>query len=729
VGGSRSRAMGKITDILPGTHLCLLYRSEEERQAVLTEYIRRGLEAGERVLYIADTPGGLEIREFLQKAGIDVREAERRDQLRFITAEEAYLREGRFDPKAMLDLLREDTKEALDQGFTGLRATGEMTWALRGFPGSERLIEYEALLNDFFPGSACIGLCQYDVRRFPPEILLDVLRTHPVAAIGTHLHENPFYIPPEEFLRGVADEVTLGRWLGTLEDRRKILTSLQGYADALAERVKELSCVGGLRELVMREDLGLPEIFEAALPIIRSGWRWPDRVQVRIEFEGKVYATPGFTESPWRKVAPLKRKGMEVGKIEVAYPDPPPEPDPFLPEETELLANIAHTLSRLIETRHAHGQIRYLNSLLWAIRNVNQLIARERDRDRLLQGICETLVSTRGYLKAWIALWDESGALLTAKEAGLGEHFLPLLEGLRQGKKPLCVRMALEKSDPILIENPLSACAECPLAQWYGSRKVMAMRLENAGKVYGVLVVSVPGEVDVGEMERNLLKEVAGDIALGLKALELEEEAKRAEEAHRTLVQNSLQGLAIIQDGRVVFANPALAEISGYTVEELLALSPEEIEAVVHPEDRERVLKTMRERLAGKEVPARRNSAFCAKTVPCVGWRPWPLAWNTGAGRPSRSLTWTSRSGSGRKKGRLSSSNASPCSIGQARRSSKRYRIPSGCMRRCIGLWLSSCPRRPSSWHSKSPRRKRRRFTFSIKAAVTLPEKFPKGKD
>jgi hypothetical protein len=70
----------------------------------------------------------------------------------------------------------------------------------------------------------------------------------------------------------------------------------------------------------MREDLGLPEIFEAALPIIRSGWRWPDRVQVRIEFEGKVYATPGFTESPWRKVAPLKRKGMEVGKIEVAYP-------------------------------------------------------------------------------------------------------------------------------------------------------------------------------------------------------------------------------------------------------------------------------------------------------------------------------------------------------------------------------------------------------------------------
>lgn len=613
VVGGRFRGIEKIAGIVPGTHLCLLYRDEGERWAVLVEYIRGGLEAGERVMYIADASSGREIRELLQHAGIDVGKAEGRDQLRFLTAEEAYLREGRFDPEAMIALLREGTKEALDQGFTGLRVTGEMTWALRGLPGSERLMEYEALLNDFFPGSSCIGLCQYDVRRFPPEILLDVLRTHPVAAIGTHLHENPFYISPKEFLRRAKDQDTLDRWLGTLEDRRKVLASLQGHADALAERVKELSCLGKLRELVMREDLGLPEIFEAALPIIRSAWRRPDLAEVRIEFEGKVYASPGFTESPWRRAAPLRRKGAEVGKIEVAYPDPPPEHDPFLPEETELLSTIVHILSWLVEIRHERDKIRYLNALLRAIRNVNQLIARERDRDRLLQGICETLISTRGYLSAWIALWDESGALLTAKEAGLGESFLPLLAELKKGKRPPCVRMAMEKIDSVLIENTLSTCTECPLASWYGFRKAMVVRLENAGKTYGILAVSVPGEVGLEEEERGLLKEVAGDIALALKALELEEERERAEEAYRTLVQNSLQGLAILQDGRVVFANPALAEISGYTVEELLALSPEEVGALVHPEDRERVLQRMRERLAGKEVPPRQEFRFLRK--------------------------------------------------------------------------------------------------------------------
>ncbi|HEU68774.1 MAG TPA: hypothetical protein ENN53_06150 [Candidatus Acetothermia bacterium] len=196
----------------------------------------------------------------------------------------------------------------MGRGFTGLRVTGERTWVLRGLPGSERLIEYEAL----------------------------------------------------------------------------------------AERVKELSCIGGLGELAMREDLSVPEILEASLEVIRSGWRCPDLVQVRIEFEGRAYTTPGFTESPWRKAAPLRRGGSEVGRVEVVYPDPPPEREPFLPEEAELLSDIAHRLSQLIELRHERDQLRHLNAVLRAIRNVNQLIVREREVGALIQKACGLLAETRG---------------------------------------------------------------------------------------------------------------------------------------------------------------------------------------------------------------------------------------------------------------------------------------------------------------------------------------------
>jgi PAS domain S-box-containing protein len=80
---------------------------------------------------------------------------------------------------------------------------------------------------------------------------------------------------------------------------------------------------------------------------------------------------------------------------------------------------------------------------------------------------------------------------------------------------------------------------------------------------------------------------------------------KQAEEAYRTLVENSLQGLLIIQDFRVVFANKQVERISGYTVAELLAWSPEAFMDQVHEEDRVAVAERLRAHLAGEPVPAR----------------------------------------------------------------------------------------------------------------------------
>jgi len=52
----------------------------------------------------------------------------------------------------MIALLRSQTERALAEGYAALRVTGEMSWASRDLPGSERLIDYEAKL--FCPGDA-----------------------------------------------------------------------------------------------------------------------------------------------------------------------------------------------------------------------------------------------------------------------------------------------------------------------------------------------------------------------------------------------------------------------------------------------------------------------------------------------------------------------------------------------------------------------------------------------
>ena len=77
-----------------------------------------------------------------------------------------------------------------------------------------------------------------------------------------------------------------------------------------------------------------------------------------------------------------------------------------------------------------------------------------------------------------------------------------------------------------------------------------------------------------------------------------------AEEAYQSLVDNSLHGLAIFQDGRIVFCNHALAAISGFSVPELRGLTREEAASRVHPDDRERVLAAMQAHLRGQAVPA-----------------------------------------------------------------------------------------------------------------------------
>ncbi len=79
---------------------------------------------------------------------------------------------------------------------------------------------------------------------------------------------------------------------------------------------------------------------------------------------------------------------------------------------------------------------------------------------------------------------------------------------------------------------------------------------------------------------------------------------KESEEKYRTVVEKSLQGIGILQDVKIVFANNALAEILGYTVKELYSLSAEEVVNLIYIEDRDLVLKRHKERLNGKKVPS-----------------------------------------------------------------------------------------------------------------------------
>lgn len=44
-------------------------------------------------------------------------------------------------------------------------------------------------------------ICTYDLAKFDGELVVDIMRTHPMIIIGGILQENPFFVPPDEFLQ------------------------------------------------------------------------------------------------------------------------------------------------------------------------------------------------------------------------------------------------------------------------------------------------------------------------------------------------------------------------------------------------------------------------------------------------------------------------------------------------------------------------------------------------
>jgi PAS domain S-box-containing protein len=110
---------------------------------------------------------------------------------------------------------------------------------------------------------------------------------------------------------------------------------------------------------------------------------------------------------------------------------------------------------------------------------------------------------------------------------------------------------------------------------------------------------------DVGTKYLELLPSVIEKVLQQRRAMK---EKQRAEEAYRAVVEHSLQGLHILQEGREVFVNSTYAKMLGYTEEELLALSPKQVRNLVHPDDQELAWGHVQDRI--EERPARQHYEF-----------------------------------------------------------------------------------------------------------------------
>lgn len=185
--------------------------------------------------------------------------------------------------------------------------------------------------------------------------------------------------------------------------------------------------------------------------------------------------------------------------------------------------------------KQAEAEIDHLNRVLRAIRSVNQVIAREKNRDYLLQDTCDSLVASQGYYNAWIALFDDQGNLVVTAQADMDPEFMAVQANMAACKLPDCGQQALLHDEVVVISTPALTCHNCPLANHYADRGAMSVRLAHGDNVYGFLTVSTPNHFLNTQEEQDLLREVAVDLGLALHNLEVSAQIHRLNHIFTTI--------------------------------------------------------------------------------------------------------------------------------------------------------------------------------------------------
>jgi excisionase family DNA binding protein len=169
-------------------HISLFFRDPEEQWQLLCPYIVDHLKAGAPAIYLQHSTSSEQLMRRLYAEGLPLDKLIARGLLRVLPPAQTYLLPGRFDAQRMLDFIETAILSALEGGHKRILMTGEMTWSLQGTPGAEEMATYEAQLNpliDKYPEVTIV--CQYDLKRFSGDVILDALLTHPSILISSGL--------------------------------------------------------------------------------------------------------------------------------------------------------------------------------------------------------------------------------------------------------------------------------------------------------------------------------------------------------------------------------------------------------------------------------------------------------------------------------------------------------------------------------------------------------------
>ncbi len=578
-----------IMDVKAGDHLCYLYDSEEQLWNLLVPFIKKGLESQERVLYIAEASAFQSIGKYLRHSGTMIAEYVTRGQLIFLSYERSFLRNGIFQPNAVLDFLKQITQESLSQGYQAVRIAAKMDWA-RAY--TKEVIEYEARLNYFIADNPIMFLCKYNIKQFEASILMEILHTHPLILLGAELIENVYYIPPSEFFNASRTARILQHRLRLLWEHRQVEKALRDSEERLNE-AQNIAHIGSW-DLDLRSNhlILSPEIYRI-LEIEPSHIPNTSDLFIRMvhpEDQRKLAQTYEASIRDKTSYEVVHRLMMSDGRLKFVQQ----RFKTFYSQYGEPLRSIG-TVQDITERKKAEDRETARKAIL-------QLLVQGVPLPGILEQIAKMVERENPCALCSILLLDhQERYLLHGTGPSLPAHYNQAINGFEIGPYAgSCGTAAYTKKRVIVSDiagNPLwhkfgELALQCGLRSCW-SEPIFA----SNGKVLGTFAIYHREPKLPKEDEIKFIEATANFVSIAIERKRGEEILQEREASYRTLAQN-LPGIVyrvfLQENYKIQFFNDMLMNITGFSAEELKQGEICSLEHLILSEDRPKVVQKIR---------------------------------------------------------------------------------------------------------------------------------------
>ena len=315
------------------------------------------------------------------------------------------------------------------------------------------------------------------------------------------------------------------------------------------------------------------------------------------DMQGKPYyhffplldgALPECVDSPDHAQSDERELRLESGEVYVSHAY-------GIRRADNTIQHAIHILEDVTAQKQAEAEMRRLNRALRTLSLCNTTLVHAEDESGLMRDICNILIDNGGYRFSWVAYADGNGndVIHPVAYAGEGGELHQKLDDTGESDSVDELAMhALHQSRTVILRD-LSVCEDCSeewckTAQDSGFAAAIAMPLISQGEIFGVISIFSVEVNSFDAAEIDLLQEMAGDLAFGIRTLrsrgkrrQAEIALRKTEERYEELYENAPSAYLSVsgEDKKLIQFNRALCELLGYTRHELEGMTISELYA------------------------------------------------------------------------------------------------------------------------------------------------------